>query len=209
MNDRYRYRAYDRDDERWPQRDAAERDFNQRYSAYEWRRYPASFEPYEASRAYYRDDDRRRYERRDLHDEGMYQGPQHHRAHESFGRRLKQVGERAMRQVKRVFRGPKGYVRSDERIREDVNDRLAQQDVLDPSDIEVSVASGEVTLVGSVASRYEKFCAEELADDVVGVCDVHNRLRVRRALTAQVAPTESTTQPTGQTPGEPRNGIRP
>ena len=80
-------------------------------------------------------------------------------------------------------RGPRGYTRSDERIREDVSDRLTENPVLDASDIEVAVAGGEVTLAGSVDSRYSKRLAEDLADDVSGVKHVQNNLRVRQAET--------------------------
>jgi hypothetical protein len=107
---------------------------------------------------------------------GEYQG----RHEDSFGQQLRDAGSHMLRSVKRVFRGPKGYKRSDERIREDVSDRLAQQDQVDPSDIEVQVQNGEVTLTGTVQSRHEKFLAEELADDVSGVTDVHNQLRLKR-----------------------------
>ena len=50
-------------------------------------------------------------------------------------------------------RGPKGYKRSDERIQEDVNDRLADDPYVDASDIEVSVSGGEVNLSGTVEDR--------------------------------------------------------
>lgn len=50
-------------------------------------------------------------------------------------------------------RGPKGYTRSDERIREDVNDRLSDDSFVDASEIEVSVSSCEVTLSGTVDGR--------------------------------------------------------
>jgi hypothetical protein len=78
------------------------------------------------------------------------------------------------------FRAPKNYKRSDERIREDVNERLTRQHQLDPSDIEVAVSNAEVTLRGMVQSRQEKFRAEEIAAAVSGVDEVHNELRVRR-----------------------------
>jgi len=99
---------------------------------------------------------------------------------ESFGQQVRDVSQQVVRKIKRTFRGPKGYKRTDERIREDLNDRLAHQDRLDPSDIEVSVANGEVTLTGTVQIRHEKFLAEEIADDVGGVTEIHNQLRVRR-----------------------------
>jgi hypothetical protein len=79
-----------------------------------------------------------------------------------------------------VGRGPKGYVRSDERIYEDVCERLMRFGHVDASDIEVHVSRGEVTLEGVVDDRLQKRLAEDLADGVPGVIDVHNRLRIRR-----------------------------
>jgi osmotically-inducible protein OsmY len=77
-------------------------------------------------------------------------------------------------------RGPRGYTRSDERIREDVNDRLTDDWMLDASNIEVEVSSCEVTLSGEVASRSDKRRAEDIAEDISGVTNVQNKLRVRR-----------------------------
>lgn len=77
-------------------------------------------------------------------------------------------------------RGPKGYTRSDERIREDVSDRLTEDWVVDASDVDVSVSSGEVTLNGTVDSRRAKRRAEDCADSISGVRHVQNNLRVRQ-----------------------------
>lgn len=77
-------------------------------------------------------------------------------------------------------RGPKGYRRADERIREDVNDRLTDDSWLDARDIDVVVADGEVTLTGTVDSRRAKRRAEDIAEHVSGVSDVQNNLKVRR-----------------------------
>lgn len=77
-------------------------------------------------------------------------------------------------------KGPRGYRRSDERIAEDVNDRLTDDRHLDASTIEVSVSDGEVTLIGTVDSRADKRRAEDLAESVSGVHDVHNTIRVNR-----------------------------
>jgi osmotically-inducible protein OsmY len=76
-------------------------------------------------------------------------------------------------------RGPKGYTRSDERITEDVNDRMTDDGWLDASDVEVQVSSGEVTLTGQVNSREEKRRAEDIAEAVSGVKHVQNNLRVK------------------------------
>lgn len=77
-------------------------------------------------------------------------------------------------------RGPKGYRRSDDRIRDDVSDRLADDPYVDASDIEVSVQNGEVTLSGTVDSRQARRRAEDIAESVSGVSYVQNNLRVRQ-----------------------------
>jgi osmotically-inducible protein OsmY len=77
-------------------------------------------------------------------------------------------------------RGPKGYQRSDERILEDVNDRLTDDPHIDASEIDVSVSNREVTLNGTVNSRFEKRHAEDLAESVSGVGHVQNNLRVQQ-----------------------------
>jgi hypothetical protein len=78
-------------------------------------------------------------------------------------------------------RGPRGYRRADERIHEDVCDRLAAHGYLDAGDIEVEVAVGEVTLSGAVPDRRSKRLAEAIAERVRGVVDVHNRLQIEGA----------------------------
>ncbi|MDP2258694.1 MAG: BON domain-containing protein [Caulobacter sp.] len=77
-------------------------------------------------------------------------------------------------------RGPKGYRRSDDRIREDINDRLTDDSWLDATHIEVAVEGGEVTLTGTVSSRQAKRRAEDIAERVSGVEDVQNTIRVNR-----------------------------
>ncbi len=78
-------------------------------------------------------------------------------------------------------RGPQNYRRNDDRIREDICELMTEDDELDPSEVEVTVQNGEVTLIGSVESRGDKRRAEHLAERVPGVWDVHNRLQVMRA----------------------------
>lgn len=75
-------------------------------------------------------------------------------------------------------RGPKGYKRADERVQDDVSDRLADDSWLDASDIEVKVENGEVTLSGAVVCRPDKRRAEDLAERVSGVSHVQNNLRI-------------------------------
>ena len=75
-------------------------------------------------------------------------------------------------------RGPKGYRRSDERLREDACERLTADPDVDASDLEVSVQDGEVTLEGTVRTRAMKRAAEDCIDAIPGVQQIHNRLRV-------------------------------
>jgi hypothetical protein len=90
-------------------------------------------------------------------------------------------------------RGPKGYIRSDERIREDVSDRLTDDWLVDASNIEVAVANGEITLSGTVDSRQAKRRAEDCAESVSGVRNVQNNLRVQQPGEKRSALTSSTT----------------
>jgi len=94
-----------------------------------------------------------------------------------------------------VGRGPRGYKRSDERIREDVNDRLTDDYYLDASDIEVSVIDRLVTLTGRVESRSDKRRAADIAESVSGVTDVNNQLRVGQSFQGAITGTE-TSDPT-------------
>jgi hypothetical protein len=75
--------------------------------------------------------------------------------------------------------GPRGYQRSDEQLTNAVCERMSDDPRLDAREIEVQVREGEVTLLGTVPSRSAKRLAEELADSVGSVRDVHNQLRVR------------------------------
>ena len=78
-------------------------------------------------------------------------------------------------------RGPTGYTRSDERIREDVNDRLTDDWRVDASKIQTTVSKGEVTLEGTVPNREQKRRAEDCVEDISGVKHVQNNLRVQEA----------------------------
>lgn len=76
-------------------------------------------------------------------------------------------------------KGPKGYTRSDERIKEEVCDCLTDDPHLDAGEIEVQVKSGEVTLSGTVSDRPSKRHAEDLIEHLSGVKHVQNNLRVK------------------------------
>jgi hypothetical protein len=92
---------------------------------------------------------------------------------ERFGDRIKE----GMRKL--TGRAPKGYHRSDERIRDDVCEHVARSWV-NAEDVEIKVERGEVTLTGFVERRDDKRAIEDLAEDVFGVDEVHNQIRLRR-----------------------------
>ena len=101
-------------------------------------------------------------------------------------------------------RGPKGYQRSDERIREDVSDSLTDDAEVDASEITVEAHDGEVTLTGTVQTREEKRAAEACAEEVSGVREVINQLRVSRTSSSGESSTGSSSGAgsSGRSPGQ-------
>jgi len=79
-----------------------------------------------------------------------------------------------------IGKGPKGYTRSDERIREEICELLSEGH-LDASNIEVAVKDGQVTLSGTVTTRRVKRLAEEIAESARGVKDIENKLKLAKA----------------------------
>ena len=92
-------------------------------------------------------------------------------------------------------KGP-GYTRSDDRIRDDVCECLMRHGQVDASEIEVRVKDGEVTLTGTVHRRDEKRLAEDAAENVPGVRDVHNQLRTQHG-NVPTASEQTTREPAG------------
>ena len=80
---------------------------------------------------------------------------------------------------RRRFLGPKGYRRPDDRVHDEVCERIARSGI-DAREVEVAVQVGEVTLTGTALSREDKRALEDVVDDVFGVEDVHNRLTLAR-----------------------------
>lgn len=76
--------------------------------------------------------------------------------------------------------GPRGYQRSDDRIRDQVCERLSYARGVDVSDVSVDVNDGVVSLTGTVRERGQKYYIEDLADGTYGVKEVNNDIRVRR-----------------------------
>jgi osmotically-inducible protein OsmY len=91
-------------------------------------------------------------------------------------------GESGQRSGGESFRGhgPKGYKRSDDRLKEMICEKLMDDESIDARDITVEVKDGEVTLSGTVANRQLKYQAEDLIERC-GVDDVTNNLRISRS----------------------------
>lgn len=87
------------------------------------------------------------------------------------------ASSRAGRRPRRERIYPKGYVRSDERIREDLCEALGDSG-LDVSNVTVMVKDGVVTLDGTVTQRGVKHAIEDYADDCGGVKEIINNIRV-------------------------------
>lgn len=100
-------------------------------------------------------------------------------------------------------RGPRGYQRSDERIKEDICERMSQNGQLDASDLEVRVVNAEVTIEGTVNDRQAKRLAEDIAEGVMGVREVHNQVRVTQGMYGQQG--QAGQQSTQGRQGEQRN----
>ena len=100
-------------------------------------------------------------------------------------------------------RGPKGYQRSDDRIREDICDGLMMS-WMNAENVDVQVRDGEVTLTGTVKSRNEKRAIEALAESVLGVKDLINSIRLERPDQPRAEPKEQRAQSSEQTstPGD-------
>lgn len=77
-------------------------------------------------------------------------------------------------------KGPKGYVRSEQRIKEEASEILTHDYDLDASDIEIEIKDRCLILRGEVNSRHDKRLAEYLVEDISGIEDVDNQLRIKK-----------------------------
>jgi len=113
--------------------------------------------------------DRQGYERQGQRQSGGWQGQSQQSA---FG-----GGSRSGQ-----FRGhgPRGYQRSDDRIREDVCELLTHHGEIDAREMDVEVQGATVVLRGTADSGRTRRLAEELVEGIPGVRDVRNELRVNR-----------------------------
>ena len=126
-----------------------------------------------ASASYYGDDARWKNDRKTRH-----------LNNDEFGRGMRVQGynqniDNMRSRGEHYGKGPRGYQRSNERIREDVCEILSKSSEVDASEVEVSVQDGIVTLTGTILSRRMKKEAEHLVDSVHGVEDVVNMLSLQ------------------------------
>jgi osmotically-inducible protein OsmY len=77
-------------------------------------------------------------------------------------------------------RGPKSYTRPDDRIHDEICERLTRHPLIDATLVEVQVDNGNVTLIGQVYDRQMKYLTEDVVDEVYGVKEIRNNLRVAR-----------------------------
>jgi hypothetical protein len=112
---------------------------------------------------------------------GRY-GQQGQFGEERYGERGWESGRgRGRGLVGKLFgRGPKGYKRSDDRIKEDICEQLWRSETIDSSEVTITVREGEVTLTGTVPERWMRHEIENIADESMGVKDIDNNIRIQR-----------------------------
>ena len=84
-------------------------------------------------------------------------------------------------------RGPKGWVRSDAAILDELCERIVRAGI-DASALAVSVERGEVTLEGDLETREERRWVVDLAERILGVTGIDAVIRVREAGEVEEAP---------------------
>ena len=121
---------------------------------------------------------------------GMGQMP-YAQPHQEFGGQTGQFAGRYDLQqrmdVPQSRKGPKNYVRSDERIRELICERLIQDLSIDASDVSIEVEDGRVSVTGSVPQRHMKHAIEDVVVSCWGVKNVDNEMRVQEQQGASIA----------------------
>jgi hypothetical protein len=101
-------------------------------------------------------------------------------------------------------RGPRGYRRSDERLKELICERLTDDPRIDASDVSIEVKDQVVEISGAVDNRRTKYEIEEIVESFGGVQDIDNRLRVRSPRSGQSNDTQySSPQPQGGSDWQP------
>jgi len=90
------------------------------------------------------------------------------------------TNDQRFRRGEHYGKGPKGWRRSDDSIKDQACEALSDDSRLDASDIEVNVKDGVIHLKGTVDERSSKRRAESCVENLSGVQDVINEIRVHR-----------------------------
>jgi len=101
------------------------------------------------------------------------------------------INQGSYQQTSYSGRGPKGYKRSDESIKEDVCESLCDNPALDATNIEVDASDGIVTLSGKVPDRSMKRAAEDCAENCRGVEDIRNEIQIEKSSETKSNPSYS------------------
>lgn len=80
---------------------------------------------------------------------------------------------------KHYGKGPKNWP-SDERLRQMIAEKLFDSPQVDASCVEIEVQEGIVYLRGMVDTRAHKKAAEKCIEDVAGVIDIQNEIRIEK-----------------------------
>ncbi len=75
--------------------------------------------------------------------------------------------------------GPESYKRPNERVMEDIGENLTYHGAIDARDVEIDVDDGVVTLRGTVPDRQMKYLVEDVVENIYGVNDINNEIKVR------------------------------
>lgn len=102
-------------------------------------------------------------------------------------------------------RGPRGYARSDERLKEMICERLTDDPSIDASEITIEVTQQVVKLTGTVDDRRTKYEVEELVERFGGVKDIDNQLRVQSSGSRSGGQGQQAGSTTGSTSGRSGN----
>jgi hypothetical protein len=109
----------------------------------------------------------------------QYGGSAQYGGGSQYGTYGAQSGQFGTGQGQHRGKGPKGYQRSDERLKEMICERLREDPDIDASEVTVNCQGGKITLDGTVDSRRTKNAIEDVAEQF-GVEHVQNNLRVQR-----------------------------
>lgn len=99
-------------------------------------------------------------------------------------------------------KGPKGYRRTDEKILEQINEALTHHPGVDASEIEVSIKNAVVTLSGTIESRQMKQMAEECVEEISGVNEIKNDLRIDTTYVSRLRTSETGAQKSSSRSGQ-------